>query len=66
MKGFIVVTNIDTNRSVCLPVKDIKSIGECSNGCSIEVDYDFKRDSSVGVDTVETFDEVMSLLEQSL
>lgn len=66
MKGFFVVTNVDTNRRVCLPVKDIKSIGECSNGSFVEVDYDVKCDSSVGVDTVETFDKVMSILEQAL
>ncbi len=66
MKGFIVIKNADTNRRVCLPTKDIKSIGECTNGCFVEVDYDFKHDASAGIDTVESFDEVMSKMEQAV
>ena len=71
MKGFILVTDKEQGRKTCIAINSIKAIDELDDGTAYiimqeTVSYNLKHSGSFGVCTVESFDEVIKLIENSI
>ena len=71
MKGFILVTNKNDGRKCCVAVNAITVIDELSDGTAFITKREgvtsvLKQSVSFGIPTVESFDEVMKLIENSI